>query len=157
MSNTSIIHMRRQDQFGQPESKGGATIAFRVVDGHFVEIGVSICSVKDNFNRKLGIQLATKNLDARAGNHYAKLDAKSFVEPMVLEATQKFTAAISSPLFDSDKSLDIKHVIQTSAYNAMMEGFADLENDVRRTFVEQLVKNFFYNNMVGAIVPSYIK
>ena len=62
MINT-FMHYRKFDRKGQIMARGGMTLAIQV-DGSQVTVALAECGRKDNFNRKLGRQIASGRLSA---------------------------------------------------------------------------------------------
>lgn len=54
-----IIHFRVPDKDGTPYARGGATAIY---DGHYNAIVVALCSPDDNYNKKVGINIAKSKL-----------------------------------------------------------------------------------------------
>jgi hypothetical protein len=61
MSEVKYFHLR-SGEYKVVDNKGGMTFAWQIKpDGIYVSYAV--CSVKDNFNKKVGRELATKRLE----------------------------------------------------------------------------------------------
>ena len=50
------------DYTGDPHVKGGVTEAYVIIRPDITIAGRAICSIKDNFNKKIGTKIATERL-----------------------------------------------------------------------------------------------
>lgn len=64
MSKIQFIHRRNFDHmwYAGPSTHGGATVAYQEVKPGLIEYSVARCSTRDNFNKKLGRDIATGRL-----------------------------------------------------------------------------------------------
>lgn len=60
-NKTQYLHIRNLNADEQPDSRGGATYAYRVVDNK-LEFGAAYCTLNDNFNKKIGRQIAESRM-----------------------------------------------------------------------------------------------
>ena len=81
MSKIQFIHRRPSTSptgFTGPASRGGFTVAYREVDGGTVEYCVAQCSTRDNFNKKLGREIAAGRLTNSNLQFVMQADLKEF-------------------------------------------------------------------------------
>jgi hypothetical protein len=63
MSKIQFIHRRKFNLFDlQPSSRGGLTVAYQEVKPGLIEYSIARCSTRDNFNKKMGRDIATGRL-----------------------------------------------------------------------------------------------
>jgi hypothetical protein len=56
---TFVVHIRAKDESGNVKGQGGATVVFVPTEGGMNKVGCSICHPGDNYNKSLGIRIAT--------------------------------------------------------------------------------------------------
>jgi len=96
MSNTTFMHYRKYDRYGQIVCKGGLTLAIQQENDKLV-VALAQCGKKDHFNRKIGRNIASGRLTAGSekNRYYLTLppetSMKSFIhnQEFVRERVQK--------------------------------------------------------------------
>lgn len=86
MNQIHYIHRRKSlfFRFGDPivATHGGATVAYQEVKPGLIEYSVARCSDRDNFNKKLGRDIATGRLAAGKVEIAKDLSLKEFRDMM---------------------------------------------------------------------------
>ena len=79
MKNIQYIHRRPSSKTtAGPASHGGYTIAYRETDKNCIEYNVAMCSTRDNFNKKLGREIAAGRLIDNKYNAVVNLTVEEF-------------------------------------------------------------------------------
>ena len=63
MSTIQYLHRRAYSALG-PASRGGYTVAYCESSGGMIEYSIANCSPRDNFNKKIGRDIATGRFQA---------------------------------------------------------------------------------------------
>lgn len=96
LNETHIVHLRNYLGAITSErlAQGGMTVALRVLDNKTVQAAVAVCSGYDNFNRKIGRELALKRLEEKpvsfyyefeVGEHILELEQYLALEDLALQ------------------------------------------------------------------------
>lgn len=82
MNKIQFIHRRPICTVaGHFSSRGGMTVAYRPGDG-FVEYSIAQCSSKDNFNKKLGRDIAAGRLEVGSARQIIEMNEEQFRDYM---------------------------------------------------------------------------
>ena len=87
MNQIQYIHRRPFAATGpySPASRGGFTVAYQEVKPGLIEYSIATCSTRDNFNKKLGRDIATGRLVNNKVSEIAGVTVKEFRDIMYAE------------------------------------------------------------------------
>lgn len=95
-----IYHYRYRNILGEIQGKGGVTLVITQPAKDYIKIGYSICSTQDRFDKKVGVDIATKRLhmDPIAFVSIYAIPTKSTMLDLLLEGVIRQTNGV--PFFD---------------------------------------------------------
>ncbi len=85
MNQIHYIHRRKSSPlFAGPATHGGMTVAYQEVKPGLIEYSIARCSTRDNFNKKLGRDIATGRMACKPSTA-VNLSMKEFRDMMYSE------------------------------------------------------------------------
>lgn len=122
--NTRFIHLRRRNQDNSLARTGGITVAYRTT-ADSIEVGFSIVSRQDIYDRKKGREQALKNLENEGSPYGINIVNAVAINKAASVLSQAASTGASRVLTDFTKQALIGDLSTSLALHIMNKGSAD--------------------------------